>query len=528
MPRQALSHRQKNAIRDEVSRRKSEGLSVTQQDIGKWAKEKFRLPSAPSQPVLSRILSTKHRIKLSGGDIKRQRKGALPHLEKTLANWVRSRYDARQCITGDVIRKKAALILEEVNLLLGENDKCEAQFSSGWLVRFMKRFNLKSRRIHGESGDADNNAVKNFLPKLREKIAAYRPADVWNADETGLYYCMAPERTISEDVMEGRKKAKVRMTLLVCANATGTQKMPLMFIGQARRPRAFGRKTGQEHGFDYAFNKKAWMNTGLFFQWLQRFNEYIGRTTGRRALLLIDNCSAHGTVDSIPSLTNVTVDFLPPNTTSKLQPMDAGIIATFKTRYRKLQYERALDISQGNVDNIYKIDQLTAMKYCRAVWERMGDEVISNCWKATGLLDSGCAQWAPAPVNEQEVRELTEVVEQLTAPPSRMAISSLVNIDGGDCSEPLTLEAMAQSITHGLQEEFGDPDDNAESDCGTLEPLPSAKCQLESIGTVLSIIEGLESPNIAVLCYLRRLRRDISTTIASGRRQTVIESFFNK
>ncbi len=36
-------------------------------------------------------------------------------------------------------------------------------------------------------------------------------------------------------------------------------------------------------------------------------------------------------------LQNVDVHFLPPNTTSKIQPMDAGIIMTFKKNYRRHQ-----------------------------------------------------------------------------------------------------------------------------------------------------------------------------------------------
>jgi len=52
------------------------------------------------------------------------------------------------------------------------------------------------------------------------------------------------------------KKAKVRLTILVWSNATGTEKMPLMIIRQAYRPRVFRGKTGQELGFDYWNSKK--------------------------------------------------------------------------------------------------------------------------------------------------------------------------------------------------------------------------------------------------------------------------------
>ena len=52
----------------------------------------------------------------------------------------------------------------------------------------------------------------------------------------------------------------------------------------------------------------------------------------RHILLVFDNCPAHLIV---PDLSNVTVKHLPPNTASRLQPLDQGIIKFFKSHYRK-------------------------------------------------------------------------------------------------------------------------------------------------------------------------------------------------
>ena len=40
--------------------------------------------------------------------------------------------------------------------------------------------------------------------------------------------------------------------------------------------------------------------------------------------------------------TNIAVKFLPPNSTSILQPADAGIIRSFKAQYRKLFVQHQL------------------------------------------------------------------------------------------------------------------------------------------------------------------------------------------
>jgi hypothetical protein len=53
------------------------------------------------------------------------------------------------------------------------------------------------------------------------------------------------------------------------------------------------------------------------------------RLQNRKILLLADNAPVHITNENT-QLTNVTLHFLPPNTTSHLQPCDAGIINSFK------------------------------------------------------------------------------------------------------------------------------------------------------------------------------------------------------
>jgi hypothetical protein len=75
------------------------------------------------------------------------------------------------------------------------------------------------------------------------------------------------------------------------------------------------------------------MLTTTFQEWLQEFDCQIGQKHGgERVLLLLDNCSSHK-IENL-TLSYVDVYFLPPNTTSKLQPMDAGIIMAFKKHYR--------------------------------------------------------------------------------------------------------------------------------------------------------------------------------------------------
>ena len=240
---------------------------------------------------------------------------------------------------------------------------------------FQRRFYLRFLSSHGESRDADHASIDWELPRLRDAVSRFEKTDVFNADEFGHFYNLAQDGTIANDRMLERKKQKVRLTYLGCDNALGSERLPLMCIGKARKPCCF-KNICTELRFDYYNKAKAWMTTQLFFAWLMRFSSYITRTDpDRRVLQLLDNCSAHESEESLPSLDIVEVIYLPPNTTSKPQPLDAGIIASAKTRYSRYQYERDLDCLDASESNIYKVDLLTAMKAMRWIWDELSASV---------------------------------------------------------------------------------------------------------------------------------------------------------
>ena len=64
---------------------------------------------------------------------------------------------------------------------------------------------------------------------------------IFNYDETGLYIRMLPGYTLNSvhNWPDGTKKAKDRVKINACANASGTIKLPLLLIGKAKNPRCF-------------------------------------------------------------------------------------------------------------------------------------------------------------------------------------------------------------------------------------------------------------------------------------------------
>lgn len=162
----------------------------------------------------------------------------------------------RDVLTGVVVRAEATRLLQEGNDQVPEASRFEFKFSRGLLWQFQQKWNLKSRKLHDEAGDADEQAVERDLHKLRAACNLFAEEDVGNANEISLNYDMPPDRTISQTAFQGQKKDKERLTLLFRSNASGTEKFPLLDIGNAEKPRCSKMRSGTELEFDHASNKK--------------------------------------------------------------------------------------------------------------------------------------------------------------------------------------------------------------------------------------------------------------------------------
>ncbi|CAM4552170.1 unnamed protein product, partial [Caretta caretta] len=85
--------------------------------------------------------------------------------------------------------------------------------------------------VLGEKHSADDDDAQSYPAKLREILQAegYSEEQVYNADETEIYYKMLADKTLAvrkdEYKKEGYKQAKDHLTLLFCVNATGNHKL---------------------------------------------------------------------------------------------------------------------------------------------------------------------------------------------------------------------------------------------------------------------------------------------------------------
>ena len=288
-----------------------------------------------------------------------------------------------------LIKLQGQRLQDMLNSSLPPDQQLALQFSNGWLEKFCHRHSFKQQVAHGESGSVQQEVINQELPALRQLLQQYHPDDIFNADETGLFYNMPPNKTIASSPTSGLKKNKARISILFACNSSGTEKLDLIFIGHAQQPYAFKKAKPEQLGVHYFNNTKAWMTSSIFSTWL----------------------------------TSLDLHFLPPNTTSRIQPLDAGIIAAFKKNYRARQYQMALLESELGSTDIYKLDILQAMKLSQEIWKSISINTIKNCWRHTGLVDfegedTGDHDAVLEKELEATLKKLTEVtVHDVVSPP---------------------------------------------------------------------------------------------------------------
>ena len=175
-------------------------------------------------------------------------------------------------ITGPILREKAQLFHQQLH---DDNSSSSFEASTGWQWRFCQRHGIRQLSLQGEKLSSDLDAPDSFKEKLLKLIEdeGFTLEQLHNYDETGLYYRMLPEKTLAartEKEAPGMKKQKERITLIACSNATGTHKLPLMFVGKAQNPRCLKNIDKSALPVKYFAQKNAWVDSEIFADWFHK------------------------------------------------------------------------------------------------------------------------------------------------------------------------------------------------------------------------------------------------------------------
>lgn len=205
-----------------------------------------------NRSTIATILSQKVQIKdfklpdapLKASKMTKRRGLVLEEMERLLVIWIEDQHQRRIPLSLLLIQEKARSLFSDVKQRLGESSTSvdEPQTftaSHGWFSRFKERANLHNVKVVGEAASADEEAVRTFAATLAPLIADenYSLEQVFNVDETGLFWKRMPDRTYisrEEKTASGFKAAKDRLTLLLGSNAAGNFRIN-RFLSTTRR-----------------------------------------------------------------------------------------------------------------------------------------------------------------------------------------------------------------------------------------------------------------------------------------------------
>ncbi|CAJ0826200.1 6397_t:CDS:2 [Entrophospora sp. SA101] len=105
------------------------------------------------------------------------------------------------------------------------------------------------------------------------------------------------------------------------------------------------------------------------------------------------------------NLTNIRLIYIPSNTTAHLQPMDAGIIHSFKAKY-KHEYCKYLirHFDNGTYNQRDKLNVKEAIYFIAEAWNNVTETTIQNCWIKTGIFPNKY-------LNDEEIISLVQFEE---------------------------------------------------------------------------------------------------------------------
>lgn len=177
-------------IKMEILRKVDSGLKVS--DIAK----SYNVP----RPTIYSIIKNREKIETfvktadSGtGSRQTTRTGEYKQMEEALYYWFIQERRRNTPITADIFRQKALYFYENIY----KNSDFRA--SDGWLTKFKTRYGIRLLTVTGENVSSDHAALSPFIERFWHTIAELDLCDeqVYNADESGLFYKLLPKKAMS-------------------------------------------------------------------------------------------------------------------------------------------------------------------------------------------------------------------------------------------------------------------------------------------------------------------------------------------
>jgi hypothetical protein len=140
---------------------------------------------------------------------KRMKKSTHEELDKGLLQWFTQKREDNVPLSGAILQEQASKMGSKIA-------KKDFTCSRSWIERFKQRHCISGGKIVGESASVNMNVVDDWLSTIWPDICNnYNSKDIFNADETGLFYKLTPDKTLKfkGESCAGGKMSKVRITV---------------------------------------------------------------------------------------------------------------------------------------------------------------------------------------------------------------------------------------------------------------------------------------------------------------------------
>lgn len=518
-PKQRITLEQRQALRNWASRqhpRPSQKACIT------WFEARFN--HRISQSTVSESLSSRFEASDTSlpKDRSRIRLGQWPDLENLLYRWQRRIEEKGGITSGELLQQKARQIWHQ---LPQYSALPYPEFSVGWLQKFKKRHGIQEHTRHGELGSVPESAEEE-MKGIRTLAGEYNEEDIYNMDETGLYWRMMPSRGLATQLQPGMKKDKARISLVLAANASGTDRLPVWIIGKYKTPRALRNVSVRTMGAEWRWNTKAWMNTTVMSEWLQAFYAHIGRH--REVLLSMDNFSAHvSALEITPPPLNIRICWLPANSTSRFQPLDQGIIQSFKSHYRRQWLDYMLGCYDNNQKPLDSMNLHLAIRWIVRSWNHyVSNTTIYNCFRKSTLVPSPIS--LPLAIDHPNLARLYEQVQRAGNIQDMMAISNFLNpIEEQEIQENEEVLDPEKVLEDVMSEHLGLQQDEEEDEAEQQSAKPQRSIQdaIQALQVVIEFAEGREDMETAQLRAIERVEQKLKSLDSNSRIQCTLDGW---
>jgi transposase-like protein len=427
--------------------------------------------------------------------------------------------------------------------------------SETWARKWSKDHQVTSSKPKQNPIDAAHDRVA----VLQRIVVGYQCEHVYTMTTSSLFYRILPHRTyvsVKEQEQATRAckglKAKDRLTLYICSNETGSDKLPLTCIGKYENPACF--QVNAQRTLPYLSQKQALSDAGTFQKWWRSiFLPHIrSRYTESEAILLLVDTDGPCKAELLKDPTGqVRVEALPlgpnPNPIAggqekvqesgkedqgsgvkiafpPCQPMELGVTETIKRRYRYRLLQEVMDAFDERVPRRKIADNANfsirsrglregspanlcdAMRLLEGIWAEVANTTIIRSWESTKLRTKSALppelEQKPGTraksEKRQNTREKKQLVKNLTHFLSKHESRNLADDDGAN-----QLDEMVEKLKNCFLYTDGEVIEEKEM----LESLENWVC-LEDNSLLVNLFrdEIKEEMNIAYLVGLKEMK----------------------